>query len=67
MHPNAIQPGFVVEVHADELTFPAVVKTKRPKIVTVEPLDPITYRRRHVDYSQIVRVIERPSDGEEAA
>jgi hypothetical protein len=60
MHPNALQPGFLVEVHADELTFPAVVKKKEPKVVTVEPLDPITFQRRHVLYSQIVAVLQRP-------
>jgi hypothetical protein len=65
-HPNAIQSGFLVEVEIDGISFEATVSSKSPKVCRIEPTDPFHHQQRYADYSQIVRVLERPA-GEEVA
>ncbi len=66
-HPNAIQPGDLIEVHIGDDTFEATVKAKHPKAVSIEPVNPITYLYRYCHYAEIVRVVSRPEGGEEAS
>jgi hypothetical protein len=70
MHPNALRELDVVEVRIDEdITFIATIQSKSPKVCAIEPENGIVFPQRFCHYSQILRVISRPSvnDEKEAA
>jgi hypothetical protein len=65
VHPNGIQPGDLVEVKIGDDVFPATVRSKNPKAVSLLPENPILHLYRYCHYTDIVRVISRP-EAEEA-
>ena len=65
VHPNGVREGDLIEVQIDGLSFEATVRTKTPKVICIEPTNPIVYLYRYCHYTDIVRVIERPSVNDE--
>lgn len=60
---RAIHPGDLVEVQINGYSFQAVVKSKQPRSIGIEPVDPIRFSWRHCSSRQVKRRIERPISG----
>lgn len=67
MDMRAIHPGDIVEVEIKGLSFPAVVRSKQPRNVGIDPCDPIRFSYRHCSSRQVKRVICRPESSEARA
>lgn len=59
MNLRAIRPGDLVEVDIKGLPFPAVVRSKQPRNIGIEPCDPIRFSYRHCSPRQVKRRLER--------
>jgi hypothetical protein len=60
MRMQSIRPGDHVEVDVKGIVFEAIVRSKAPRVIGVDPIDPIRHTWRYVSARQIKRRISRP-------
>ena len=60
MDARALRIGDLVEVEIAGITFQAIVRSKQPPNIGIDPVDPIRHTWRHCSSRQVKRRIKRP-------
>lgn len=63
MDARSIKVGDLVQVDVRGTVFTATVRSKQPRNIGVDPVDPYHFTWRHVSPRQIVKRLERPEGG----